>query len=82
MTFFTRPQRYGLAVFRGYVTADPRVQPDKYEENDMCHYADSIPGQPNPPAHIHVTTTGFSDTMNIDNPFEIDWYRIEVPSAT
>lgn len=80
MTFFTRPQRYGLAVFRGYVTADPRIQPDKYEENDMCHYADSIPGQPNPPAHIHVTTTGFSDTMNIDNPFEIDWYRIEVPS--
>ena len=80
MTFFTRPQRYGLAVVQGYVTADSRIKPDKYEENDMCHYTDSIPGQPNPPSRIRVSTTGFSDTMNIDNPFEIDWYRIEVPS--
>ena len=79
MTFFTRPQRYGLAVVNGYVTADSRIQPDKYEENDMCHYTDSIPGRPNPPSRIHVSTAGFSDTMNIDNPFETDWYRIEVP---
>jgi hypothetical protein len=80
MTFFTRPQRYGLVVVQGYITGDSRIQPDRYEENDMCHYTDSLPGQPNPVSRIHVTTTGFSDTMNIDNPFEFDWYRIEVPS--
>lgn len=80
MTFFTRPQRYGLAVLQGYLTADSRIKADKYEENDMCHYTDSIPGQANPASRIRVTTVGFSDTMNIDNPFEIDWYRIEVPA--
>jgi hypothetical protein len=79
MTFFTRPQRYGLVVLKGYLTADSRIQADKYEENDMCHYTDSIPGRANPASRIHVSTAGFSDTMNIDNPFEIDWYRIEVP---
>ncbi len=80
ITFFSRVQRYGLTVAQGYFTADPRIRPDAYEENDFCHYADSIPGKPNPPSRIHVTTTGFSDTMNIDNPFELDWYRLEVPA--
>ncbi len=82
ITFFSRPQRYGLTVARGYFTADKRIRPDAYEENDFCHYADSVPGQPNPKGRIHVTSAGagFSDTMNIDNPFEIDWYRLEVPS--
>jgi hypothetical protein len=82
ITFFSRTQRYGLTVAQGYFTADPRIRPDAYEENDMCHYADSIPGRPNPPGRIHVTTTGFSDTMNIDNPFELDWYRLEVPAQS
>src|SRR5256886_13752455 len=80
LTFFSRPQRYGLTVARGYFTADPRIQADRYEENDFCHYADSIPNRTNPLSRIHVTTLGFSDTMNIDNPFELDWYRIEVPA--
>jgi hypothetical protein len=80
ITFFSRTQRYGLTVGRGYFTADPQIGPDKYEENDLCHYVDSIPGRPNPPGRIHVSTTAFSDTMTIDNPFEIDWYRLEVPA--
>jgi hypothetical protein len=78
VTFFSRTQRYGLAVVKGYVTADSLIKPDAYEENDMCHYVDSLPGQPNPKGRVHVSTTAFSDTMNIDNPFEIDWYRLEV----
>lgn len=80
VTFFSRTQRYGLAVVQGYVTADPLIKADAYEENDLCHYTDSIPGQPNPKPRIRVSTVQFSDTMNIDNPFEIDWYRIEVPA--
>ena len=80
VTFFSRPQRYGLTVASGYFTADKRIAPDAYEENDFCHYADSVAGRPNPKPRIHVTTAGFSDTMNIDNPFEIDWYRLEVPT--
>jgi hypothetical protein len=80
VTFFSRVQRYGLTVAQGYFTADPRIKPDAYEENDFCHYTDSIPGRANPKSRIHVSNVQFSDTMNIDNPFEIDWYRIEVPS--
>ncbi len=80
VTFFSRVQRYALTVAQGYFTADSRIKPDAYEENDLCHYTDSIPGQANPKSRIHVSNVQFSDTMNIDNPFELDWYRIEVPS--
>jgi len=80
LTFFSRTQRYGLTVAQGYFTADPRIKADAYEENDLCHYTDSIPGRANPKSRIHVSNVQFSDTMNIDNPFEIDWYRIEVPA--
>lgn len=75
VTFFAKPQRYGLTVANGYFTADPRIGPDRFEENDFCHFADN--------QRIRLDTlgpAGFTDTLNIDNPFEIDWYRIEVPS--
>jgi len=76
VTFFGKPQRYGLTVANGYFTADPRIQADRFEENDFCHFADN--------QRIRLDTlgpAGFSDTLNIDNPFEIDWYRIEVSSS-
>jgi hypothetical protein len=75
VTFFGKPQRYGLTVANGYFTADPRIKADRFEENDFCHFADN--------QRIRIDTlpaVGFSDTLNIDNPFEIDWYRIEAPS--
>jgi hypothetical protein len=75
VTFFAKPQRYGLTVVNGYFTADPRIKADRFEENDFCHFADN--------QRIRIDTlpaAGFSDTLNIDNPFEIDWYRIQVPS--
>ncbi|MGE5803527.1 MAG: hypothetical protein ACM358_14865 [Gemmatimonadota bacterium] len=81
VTFFSKPQRYGLTVANGYFTADPRIKADRFEENDFCHFTDSLPGQPNPPSRLHISTVAFADTANIDNPFEIDWYRIELPSG-
>lgn len=74
LTFFTRPQRYGLTVARGYFTADPLVMPDVYEENDMCHYADF--GN----RRITLNTT-FADTLTVDNPHEIDWLRLDLPGT-
>ena len=71
LTNFTRPQRYGLTVARGYFTADPRIGPDAYEENDMCTYADSSNRR------ISLATV-FSDTLTIDNPHDIDWLRIDL----
>src|SRR5262249_3624626 len=40
ITFFSNPQRYGIAVVDGYLTQDPRVKADKYEEDDLCTFAD------------------------------------------
>ena len=74
LTNFTRPQRYGLTVARGYFTADPRIGPDAYEENDLCTYADS--------GNRRITlSTAFSDTLTIDNPHDIDWLRIDLPGS-
>src|SRR5207237_5159513 len=70
LTNFTRPQRYGLTVAQGYFTADPRIKPDAYEENDMCTYADS--------GNRRISLP-FSDTLTIDNPHEVDWLRIDLP---
>ena len=78
ITFFSRPQRYGLTVAQGYFTADSRIRPDAYEENDMCHYADR------PSQRVTVPPSGVEfvfDTLTIDNPFEFDWYRIQVPAS-
>jgi len=77
LTNFTRPQRYGLTVASGYFTADPRIGPDKFEENDMCTYADS--GN----RRIPLDTAGppFSDTLTIDNAHDIDWLRIDIPGS-
>jgi hypothetical protein len=74
LTNFTRAQRYGLTAARGYFTADPRIGPDKYEENDMCHYADF--GNPRIP--LTGAAPSFSDTLTIDNPHEIDWLRVDL----
>ena len=74
VTFFKRAQRYGLTVLQGYFTADPRIHPDAYEENDMCHFADR-PGK-----RITLAAgVAFTDTMTIDNPFDPDWYVVDVP---
>ena len=74
LTNWTRPARYGLTVLRGYYTADPRIQADAYEENDMCTYADS--------GNRRISlATPFTDTLTIDNPHDIDWLRIDVPGT-
>lgn len=72
--------RYGIAVEAGYRTADPSIGPDRFEENDLCKYADEnfarIP--------IVLTSGGpdFVDgTLTIDNPGEIDWYMFRVLGA-
>lgn len=74
ITFFQRPQRYGLRVVNGYVTSDSRIGPDQYEENDMCRYVDQGP------ARISLSAP-FSDTLTIDNPFDVDWLRIDIPGS-
>ena len=79
LAFFSpsSPQRYGLGVLKGYLVADPRIQPDKFEPNRFCHYADFGNRK------IALLNPGtFSDTLTIDNPHAIDWLRIDLQGGS
>jgi hypothetical protein len=67
------PGRYGLTVQAGYHTADERIVPDRFEENDHCAGADL-----NFRGSVHFDLP-FSDTLTMDNPYEVDWFRFSLP---
>lgn len=57
------------------VITPPQIPQDRFEENDVCTMADDpakriavIPGAPG----------SFGDTLTIDVPHDLDWYRIRV----
>jgi len=64
---------YTMAMVNAYLTSDPRIQPDRFEENDICELADA------PSKIISVSpAAAFSDTLNIDNPHDIDFLHFSV----
>jgi hypothetical protein len=70
------PGGYGIAVVDRYVTADPAIQPDRFEDDDTCAQADANSAVPDK----QIDPTGpFTDTLTIDNPYEVDWLRFTVP---
>lgn len=76
LSFFARDGRYELAVVNGYHTVDRRIGPDRYEENDIwCRFADRNYADPARQIVISGPTPLFADTLTIDNPHDIDWYR-------
>jgi hypothetical protein len=68
--------RYGLAVVDRYVVADPAIQPDRFEDDDNCPQADA--NFTDPGRRINLTDP-FTDTLTIDNPYEVDWLRFTIP---
>jgi hypothetical protein len=79
LSWYSLPQRHAITVVDQYLTSDPRIQPDRFEENDICNFADTnffaVPTQ------INLTPAAplFADSLlTIDNPHEIDWYRFRV----
>jgi hypothetical protein len=68
------PSRYDLRVLDGYRRQDPAIGPDRFEENDYCTGADD-------PTKLIDLSVPFSDTLTIDNGYELDWYRIAVPGT-
>ena len=82
LSFYARDGRYELAAVRGYHTVDRRIGPDRFEENDIwCKYADRNFADPTRQIVIGPATPPFSDTLTIDNPHDIDWYRFRVTLA-
>jgi hypothetical protein len=86
LAFYSQPQAYSLAVASQFSPTDPRIAPDRFEENDICTFADST--QKVPATRIEVSTTGpqqfvpFTDsTLTIDTPHDVDFYRFRVTAA-
>jgi hypothetical protein len=79
VSLFTASGRYGLAVVNGYLTSNPAIGPDRFEENDNCEYADR--NFADPATHVDLSAP-FSETMTIDNPHDVDWIRFRVPGAS
>jgi hypothetical protein len=76
-SLFVVSGRYGMAVVNGYLTTDPTIGPDRYEENDNCEFADS--NFVHPATRVDLGVKPFSDSLTIDNPHDIDWIRFRVP---
>jgi hypothetical protein len=75
---YVQQGRYFLAVTEGYVTTDPRIQPDRFEEDDLCGFADENFADPTKAIDL---TSPFSDNLTIDNPHDVDWLRFRVPGV-
>ena len=71
IAFYGQPSRYGLAVIEGYIT-EPGVPRDAHEEDDFCDAADARG------LAATIPTTGFRDTLTIDNAHDVDWIAFQV----
>ena len=80
LSFYSLPQRHAIGVLDGYAVTDSRIQPDRFEENDICIFADTNFVAPATQIDLNATATSvFADsTLTIDNPHEVDWYRFRV----
>jgi hypothetical protein len=72
------PGRYGISAVRRYVLGDPAIPMDRFEDNDLCVQADAMLSDPD--RRIDPLTP-FSDTLTIDNAYEVDWFRFTVPES-
>jgi len=70
---------YSLIVVRGYFTVDRRIGPDRFEENDnWCQYANANFADPTKRIIVGVGNAFSDQTLTIDNPNDIDWYKFQV----
>jgi hypothetical protein len=77
LAFYNQPGRSSVTVLQGYRTSDPRIGPDRFEENDLwCKYADA--NYARIPIDIARGGGSFSDTLTIDNPHDLDWYKFHL----
>ncbi len=75
---YTQQGRYALGVLRAYEPAHRLIPPDRFEENDLCGFADENFADP---ARQIDLATPFAENLTIDTPHGIDWLRFRVPGA-
>jgi hypothetical protein len=66
------PSRYDMRILDGYRQQNPAIGPDRFEDNDDCVAADDA-------AKLIDLSNPFSESLTIDNGYELDWYRFAVP---
>jgi hypothetical protein len=70
------PGPYSVTVQDGYITADPRIAADRFEENDSCAGADANDAEAD-----RKIAPPFADTLTIDNPYDVDWFKFRTPGS-
>lgn len=91
LSFYSNAGGHSLIAVRGYLTADKRIQPDRFEEDELwCKFADSTFTKSNDSTsanrkHIVVGLPAFGQngpwfdsTLTIDNPGDLDFIRFRV----
>lgn len=83
LSFFAAPQRHAIAVVDDYLLTDSRIGADRFEENDICNFADTNYNAVATQIHVNANTTPlFQDSsLTIDNPHDIDWYKFHVTQS-
>ena len=84
LAFYTETQRYALSIYQGFQATDSRIGQDRFEENDLCSFADS--NWVNPATRIDLNASGLflpflDSSVTIDTPHEVDWYRFRLTAA-
>jgi hypothetical protein len=84
LAFYTQEQRYALSIYEGFQATDARIGQDRFEENDLCSFADS--NWVNPATRIDLNASGLflpflDSSVTIDTPHEMDWYRFRLTAA-
>jgi hypothetical protein len=67
---------YFMAIVQGYHTADPRLVPDAFEEDDLCIFADENFAAN--PTRGELNAKPIAENLTIDNAHDIDWIRFRV----
>ena len=73
---YAQQGRYALVVVQSYEVADKRIPADRFEENDLCVFADS--NFVDPARRIDLGAP-FAENLTIDQPHDVDWLRFRVP---
>jgi hypothetical protein len=76
---YVQEGHYFMAIVQGYHTADPRLAPDPFEENDLCLFADEnflVAA-----THVDLGAKPLAANLTIDNAHDIDWIRFRVPGV-
>jgi hypothetical protein len=75
---YAQQGRYGLVVLQSYEVSDRRIPADRFEENDLCLFADSNFADP---ARRIDLAAAFAENLTIDLPHDVDWLRFRVPGV-